>query len=71
MSRYLPIENCSVCPFKDHKGAYGRIAYVPVCSKTGGELSYTLSVSDKGRVSASYAGGIPGWCPLPKTEDLA
>jgi len=58
------IDSCSKCPSLDHKGAFGRIPYIPVCRKVGKELLYV--VTDNGRFGrcASRVELIPDWCPL-------
>ena len=60
----LTIENCNECPFVDHKGGFGNVAYIPVCKRVGRkELPYTEHASN-GRITARCTGVIPEWCPL-------
>ena len=65
MNRKIVIKSCDDCPHHDHKGAFGVIAYIPICQKKGKELPYTLK-ENNGRAYAESTGKIPGWCPLPK-----
>lgn len=63
--RCLVVQNCMQCPNHDHKGAFGAVAYVPVCRKVGLELPYDpVTVGPRGSVTASPKGTIPDWCPL-------
>lgn len=68
MERKIVIKTCEGCPHKDHKGAFGEIAYVPVCNQTLRELPHRVEPSKwlKGRMAAIYTGEIPNWCPLEK-----
>lgn len=68
MSRKIVIENCGECPHKGHKGAFGRVAYVPRCGKTGKDLPYTKVVGATDSIHAQYTGVIPDWCPLELDE---
>ena len=63
--KFIPINSCSECPSRDHRGAFGRIAYIPICRATGKELPYdvvTNPISGISSASATYE--IPEWCPL-------
>jgi elongation factor P hydroxylase len=71
MSRVIRIESCAVCPSRDHKGAFARVAYVPVCRSVDRELPHTLVMSRRGYVSASATFEIPEWCPLEKYQEQA
>lgn len=64
MSKVIRIENCSQCPSRDHKGAYGRISYIPVCRAVGKELPYEVYIDRHFGVSAHASNIIPEWCPL-------
>lgn len=65
-ARYYPVRQCMDCAHRDHKGAFGHPAYVPVCRAVNRELPYTIGVSASGRGAvASQTDGIPDWCPLP------
>jgi hypothetical protein len=44
MSRVIRITECRQCPSCDHKGGFGKIAYIPVCRATGKELPYTVGL---------------------------
>lgn len=63
MPRIITITNCSECPHEDHRGAFGKIAYVPLCMKKHKTLPYTIT-EQRGRAYASVKEGIPSWCPL-------
>jgi hypothetical protein len=63
--RYIPIKDCSYCPRKDHRGGFGRPAFIPVCRSTNKELGYTNALQNS-TVIAVYDGIIPEWCPLPE-----
>lgn len=64
MAKCIPINSCKDCPSKDHKGAFGLIAYVPVCQKMHGkELPYAKYVPGN-KATARSTGEIPEWCPL-------
>lgn len=69
--RMIRITNCHKCPFFSHKGGFGFIEYIPVCSKAGRrELPYTAVPKPRGKMgmSAHSDGGIPNWCPLEKVK---
>lgn len=73
-ARGIVIADCGECPNRSHRGAYGRVAYLPVCigAKEGGmhrELPHTQQPGD-GRVYAKLEPGVPEWCPLPMVEVL-
>ena len=70
MTRIIRIESCKDCHFRDHKGAFGRIGYIPICRNgQSRELPYTASPSGiGGRLYAEVCEGVPGWCPLEKLE---
>ena len=63
MTKKIVIKSCCDCSYKDHKGGFGKISYVPVCTKTGEELPYTVGLC-LGVVTATYTGVIPESCPL-------
>ena len=60
----VPVGECDRCPYKDHKGGFGQIAYKPVCRKAGRDIPFTEHASN-GRVVARAVVEIPAWCPLP------
>lgn len=68
MTRIIKIENCTQCPSFDHRGAFGDIAYIPVCRSVNLNLTYSVSSSNNGRKIATPTGAIPEWCPLEKLE---
>lgn len=68
MNRKIVFLTCEDCPHFDHKGAFGKIAYVPVCRKKKKELPYAKAVEGE-RVMASATYVIPDWCPLPVDKE--
>lgn len=54
-----------MCPHKDHRGAFGQIAYIPCCRKVSRNLPYR-ETAQRGSVHAVGTGVIPDWCPLQK-----
>jgi len=71
MTRYISIETCRTCPHNDHKGGFGRVAYLPVCRLASRDLPYTSGVNGqpgRERIVATPTGEIPEWCPLPLLE---
>lgn len=65
MRKKIVITSCSQCPHTDHNGGFGKIAYLPVCTKKNRRhLPYEENAS-RGRVVATPTGVIPEWCPLP------
>ena len=70
MARYIKLETCGTCPHRDHKGAFGPVAYVPCCGAFGGkELPWEPGAGRSGRVFAVASEVIPDWCPLPAALD--
>ncbi len=65
MPKMIEIKTCMDCPHNDHKGAFGKIAYIPVCKKTGKSQDYTVSGS--GKQIAVQSTEIPKWCPLDES----
>lgn len=65
----IPVPVCSECPHRDHRGAFGDVAYVPFCRKANKELPYELGTGHRGRIIALSTNVIPDWCPLPDNED--
>lgn len=61
-ARCIVIDKCNLCPFSDHKGAFGAVACIPVCRRANRELPYTVHV-DRGP-RATPTNEIPDWCPL-------
>lgn len=70
-TRHIPIESCLTCPHRDHKGAFGSVAYVPCCRKADCDLPYTTSTDSRHRAYANPTNVIPGWCPLPVLKESA
>lgn len=66
--RYIEIDSCEDCPSKAHKGAFGHVAYIPICRANDKELPHTVNTNEKGGVFARYTGEIPEWCSLPKLQ---
>ena len=66
MSIYIEIKKCSECPHIDHKGAYAKVAYVPLCREARKTIPYT--VIGENNFYAEALTEIPEWCPLPKSE---
>lgn len=68
--RYIPIKTCNDCPHKDHRGGFGRVAYIPVCRLTDKNLPYTVGASGLTRmIIANYTGEIPDSCPLGELNE--
>lgn len=70
MARKIVICDCSECPHHDHKGAFGIVAYIPVCRETNlthNELPYVKDVSSGG-ITAIGTDVIPNWCPLEEDK---
>ncbi|MCK5306993.1 MAG: hypothetical protein KAJ73_00140 [Zetaproteobacteria bacterium] len=63
MDRKIVIKDCDDCPHLDHMGAFGKVAYVPRCGKSGDTLPYTVGAPD-GNPTAYSEPGIPDSCPL-------
>jgi len=68
MSRIIRIATCGECHFVDHKGAFGQVAYAPVCRKANRELPHQVECDQRGRAYAVRKPGIPNWCPLERAE---
>lgn len=64
VARKIVLHTCTRCPNRDHKGAFGNPACVPVCRLANQELPYTVTPGSNGRLHASPAYEIPAWCPL-------
>lgn len=60
------IDTCKECPYKDHRGAFGKVSYVPYCTMTGKELPHTVEVSSRHShlMVARHTQEIPDTCPL-------
>jgi hypothetical protein len=71
MTRIIRINDCSECPSKDHNGAYGRIAYIPICRAVGRELPYTVEKDKHMGIYAHRLPEIPEWCPLEPLDKLS
>ena len=65
IARIIRVTSCEDCRFKDHMGAFGVVAYIPLCTQTGKTLPYTKVVSNN-RIIARIVEGIPDYCPLEK-----
>ena len=63
-TRKIVLKTCTHCPHRDHKGAFGNPACVPVCRLAQQELPYTVTPGSNGRLHASPTYTIPEWCPL-------
>ncbi len=63
MAKVIVIDKCSICPNTDHKGAFGKISYIPVCRLARKSLPYEV-VRNGTCVTASRTDIIPEWCPL-------
>lgn len=69
MARKIVIESCKTCPHRDHMGAFGSPAYVPVCRRMNQQLPYDLQPNGRGTgciAVPSY--DIPDCCPLERDE---
>lgn len=64
MTKVIVIDKCSICPHSDHKGAFGRISYIPVCRLANRELPYEVVHDRHFGTTASRVDVIPEWCPL-------
>lgn len=70
MKKKLIIETCTKCPYYRQTGAFGEIAYEPLCVNVmmgdgSKPLPYKLKVSPGGRFNnAEPTGVIPDWCKL-------
>lgn len=67
--RSVSVETCRDCPNFGHKGAFGEIAYIPVCQKTWETLPHVV-VAQKGHPVAIATGEIPTSCPLPTLAQI-
>lgn len=67
MSKVIPINSCAECPHRDHKGAFGRVSYVPVCRKTRRNLPHKVE-EYRGNLTAHATNVIPRWCELEDAE---
>ena len=65
-ARKIVLKNCTHCPHRDHKGAFGNPACVPVCRLAKQTLPYNITYGDNGRTHASPTYAIPEWCPLER-----
>lgn len=67
-TRKIVIHSCEDCPYKSHKGGFGRVMYIPCCDKNHRKnLGYKSEVQTTLRsqnIVAVYDGKIPTWCPL-------
>lgn len=59
----LVVRDCGECPFLQHGGGFGRIAYIPRCGKSGEQLPFTTAAS-RNMLVARREPGIPDSCPL-------
>ena len=65
-ARKIVLKTCTHCPHRDHKGAFGNPACVPVCRLAKQELPHTITPGSNGRLHASPTYAIPEWCPLER-----
>lgn len=63
MTKIIKIEKCRHCPNHTHKGGFGQVAYIPVCSLANKEQPWKL-ISDGRMAVAHQTVDIPEWCPL-------
>ena len=63
-TRKIVLETCQHCPHRDHKGAFGNPACVPVCRLVQQTLPYNVTYGDNRKAHASPTYTIPEWCPL-------
>jgi len=67
MTRIIRIETCGTCQHRDHKGAFAKVSYVPVCRKVNRKLPHEVVYDKAVRMTvAEGTGEIPSWCPLEK-----
>ena len=67
----ITVTQCTGCPNRDHKGAFGQVSYVPVCRKLGKVIPYTVTEQKTGLSTlliASQKVDIPSWCPLEDND---
>lgn len=62
--KMIPVNSCTKCPNLDHKGAFGFVAYVPVCRFANRTLPHWSKMNESGRAYAELIDQIPDWCPL-------
>lgn len=67
-TRIIRIETCATCQNRDHAGAFGEVAEVPMCraTKPSSELPHTVERGFANRLQAVATDEIPDWCPLEK-----
>ena len=63
-ARKIVLKTCTHCPHRDHKGAFGNPACVPVCRLVQQTLPYNVTYGDNRKAHASPTYTIPEWCPL-------
>lgn len=63
MAKIIRLETCGACQYRQHRGGFAKIAYVPFCYRTGEDLPYRLGRLG-GLVSAEPTYRIPESCPL-------
>ena len=68
MSKVIVIDSCLTCPHRDHKGAFARVAYIPVCGLKSRRLPYKQAEA-YGMIVANPTGKIPTWCPLENRNE--
>lgn len=64
-ARVIKICDCITCPSLTHRGGFGKVAYIPFCSRSGRELPYEAVLS-RNIIMAKRLPKIPEWCPLEK-----
>jgi len=63
----IVIKTCKECPHIDHNGAFGQVAYIPMCRWENKKLPYTVNVEHRGKAIRNVASPshvIPDWCSL-------
>lgn len=68
MTRYIKIESCEECPYLGHLGAFGDVAYKPLCQKSNKTIPYSVTGDNCTRVRAVIKKEIPSWCSLSKEQ---
>lgn len=63
-TRIIKINSCEDCPELGHKGAFGKVSYIPKCELKNKELPYEVTITPF--LSASLIEELtpPSWCPL-------
>lgn len=64
IERKIVIKGCGVCPYVDHRGAFGQVSRIPCCTRKNKNLPYREVANGRGGLYAEGTGEIPDWCPL-------